>query len=265
MKKYTKIFFSIIIPCYNGANTIKRTISSILEQSYNNYEVIIVNDASTDDSLEIIKKHISNDSRFKILNLKKNIGLSRARNSGLQYVCGKYICFLDVDDFWEKEKIETQVKFLEKNKSFMMVYSNYFTIDEIKKKKFIQNNFDLPYGKITNNILNKYTVGILTVCLKKSIFEKYNFEKKYNVIGDFDFFVRLSRNINVGCIQKPLANYRIHSDNYSKKKLNLYIKELKNWINENDKELSDNGFSLLNQKYFLFKLRVKKYLFYLGV
>ena len=254
---------SVIINCFNGEKFLKECLNSVCLQTYKNWEIIFWDNFSSDRSKHILNEYSNN--KIKYYCSENFLNLYEARNLAIKKASGKYICFLDVDDFWEKEKIETQVKFLEKNKSFMMVYSNYFIIDEIKKKKFIQNNFDLPYGKITNNILNKYTVGILTVCLKKSIFEKYNFEKKYNVIGDFDFFVRLSRNINVGCIQKPLANYRIHSDNYSKKKLNLYIKELKNWINENDKELSDNGFSLLNQKYFLFKLRVKKYLFYLGV
>ena len=167
MKKYTKIFFSIIIPCYNGANTIKRTISSILEQSYNNYEVIIVNDASTDYSLEIIKKHISNDSRFKILNLKKNIGLSRARNSGLQYVCGKYICFLDADDWWPSIKLEEYLKLF--HRGYDLLYSNYTRVNEkTGKKKYVKVISHLKYKDLlpTNPIpvssaaFNSETLGV---------------------------------------------------------------------------------------------------------
>ena len=74
---------------------------------------------------------------------------------------------MDVDDFWEQEKLETQVKFLENNQSFQIVYSNYYTLDQRKKKKFIQNNHELPSGLITNDLLKKYTIGILTTLLKK--------------------------------------------------------------------------------------------------
>ena len=70
---------------------------------------------------------------------------------------------------------------------------------------------------------------------KKEIYlKKKKFNKKFNIIGDFDFFLKLSKIIDIGCIQKPLANYRLHNDNYSTKKIDLYIKELKNWIKDNE-------------------------------
>ena len=169
MKKNTKKIFSIIIPCYNGANTIQRTISSILEQSYNNYEVIIVNDASTDDSLEIIKRHVANDSRFKILNLKKNLGLSGARNSGLQSVCGKYICFLDADDWWPSKKLEEYLKFF--NEGYDLLYSNYTRINaQTGKKKYIKVIRHIKYKHLLANnpipvssaAFNSETIGLHT-------------------------------------------------------------------------------------------------------
>ena len=75
----------------------------------------------------------------------------------------------------------------------------------------------------------------------------------------------IDKKINIGCIQKPLANYRIHDENYSKKKIDIYIKELREWIKLNKKEFSKDGLNIFNQKILLFKLTIKKYLFFLGV
>ncbi|MDA7842766.1 glycosyltransferase [Methylophilaceae bacterium] len=167
MKKNTKKIFSIIIPCYNGANTIRRAISSILEQSYNNFEVIIINDASTDDCLEIIKKLVSNDSRFKILNLKKNLGLSGARNSGLQSVRGKYVCFLDADDWWPSKKLEEYLKLF--NEGYDLLYSNYTRVNaQTGKKKYIKVIRHIEYKDllaynpipVSSAAFNSETIGI---------------------------------------------------------------------------------------------------------
>ena len=144
MKKITNKIFSIIIPCYNGANTIKRTILSLQKQSHEIYEAIIVNDASTDNSLEIIKNLVSNDPRFKILNLRKNLGLPGARNSGLKYVQGKYICFLDADDWWPSKKLEEYLKFF--NEGYDILYSDYTRVNEQNgKKKYIKVIGHLEY------------------------------------------------------------------------------------------------------------------------
>ena len=141
-----------------------------------------------------------------------------------------------------------------------MVYSKFYTYNNFKEQKFIQNNFTLPSGKITSKLLKNYTIGILTACIKKSVFKKRLFDKKYEIVGDFDFFLKLSKEIEIGCIQEPLANYRLHADNYSKKKLNLYIQELKNWIKENEDDFLKDNQSLLYQKILVFKLILKKYL-----
>ena len=91
------------------------------------------------------------------------------------------------------------------------------------------------------------------------------FNKKYEIIGDFDFFVKLSKKkIKIGCIQRPLANYRIHKENYSKKKIDLYIQELREWIKLNESEFSKYGISLFYQKTLLFKLILKKYVSLIG-
>jgi len=172
------------------------------------------------------------------------------------------VCFLDTDDFWKKNKITHQIEYLNNNLDYSIVYSNFNILE--KKKKNIRFNFLLPYGRITNQLIKFYTIGILTTCVRADIFKKYKFNGIYNVIGDFDFFLKISLKHKIGCIQKPLATYRIHKKNYSSLNLKQYILELNIWIKENEKKYKNKGFSLFFLKLYLFKLKIKyilKYLF----
>ena len=99
----------------------------------------------------------------------------------------------------------------------------------------------------------------------RKIFKFYKFQKKYNIIGDFDFIIKSSVKFKIGCLQQPLAYYRMHDSNFSKRKIKLYIEELKFWIKENKKNMLKNSFSLSNVKKLILKLQVKKFIKYLGV
>jgi len=254
---------SIIMNCYNGEKYLIKSINSILSQTYQNWELVFFDNQSSDNSKKILKKF--QDKRIKYYKSNKMLNLYDARNHAIKKTKGKYVCFLDTDDFWTKNKIKIQVKFMEANNDFGMVYSNFYTFDQTKKKIYIQNNFNLPSGFITKQILKRYTIGILTVCIKKKIFYKYIFKKKYNVIGDFDFFTKISLKNKIGCIQKPLAFYRVHENNYSKKKIKIFMKELNQWISQNERRFRLINISLFNQKIFLLKLRIKYYFQILGV
>ena len=130
-------------------------------------------------------------------------------------------------------------------------------MDENKNKKYIQHKMSLPSGSITQKLLDHYSLGILTVFLETSLFQKYKFKKNYNVIGDFDFFINLSKNFEIASIQEPLAFYRVHDSNFSRKGIKIYIRELTQWIQENNEKMARNGFSLKKQKFYLTKLKVK--------
>ncbi len=262
MMKDNSLIVSIIMNCHNGETFLKQSIDSIINQSFKNWELIFFDNVSDDNSLEIVESF--NDKRIKVFKSEKFINLYHARNEAIQKAKGKYICFLDTDDYWERNKIEEQVNFLENNRNFEMVYSNFYTIKK-DNTKYIQNNYNLPEGKIVKDLLKKYSIGILTACIKKKIFENILFDEKTNIIGDFDFFVKLSCDYNIGCIQKPLAFYRDHENNLSKKKLGVYINELNYWIKNNNKRYKKLGISLINIKILLFKLRLKNFLKILGV
>lgn len=255
------VIVSVIMNCHNGEEFLKDSVQSIINQTYTNWELIFFDNVSSDQSLEIIKSY--KDKRIKIFKSQKFLNLYHARNEALKRVNGRYICFLDTDDFWTNDKLEKQVDFLKKNENFIMVYSNYYMLKN--DKKFIQYNIDLPEGNITKNLLKKYTIGILTTCIKKEAFKDNRFDQNTNIIGDFDFFIGLSRNYKIGCIQKPLAFYRDHDKNLSKKKLKIYISELSKWINDNNKKFKAYGISLTYLKYYLLKLRIKNFFKKTGV
>lgn len=106
---------SIIIPVYNAYKFLDDTINTVLSQTYTNWELILVNDCSTDDSVEIIKKYQKHDNRIKLINNKVNSRAAVSRNNGIKEAKGRYICFLDADDKWESMKLEKQIKFMKEN------------------------------------------------------------------------------------------------------------------------------------------------------
>ena len=114
---------------------------------------------SSDNSKEITKSFI--DNRIKYFSSKKFLNLYEARNAAIQKTNGKYVTFLDTDDFWSKDKLKKQVDFLRINKNYKIVYSNSYTINEKNKKKYLTFKH-LPYGNITKRLLRSYTIGILT-------------------------------------------------------------------------------------------------------
>lgn len=104
---------SIVIPVYNAEKFIEETVSSVLEQTYTEWELLLVNDGSTDDSGAIIDKLAEDDLRIRVIHLE-NGGAAKARNTGTKHARGRYLAFLDADDLWEKEKLEKQLEFLKK-------------------------------------------------------------------------------------------------------------------------------------------------------
>lgn len=253
---------SIIMNCYNGEKYLKQSIETILSQTYQNWELIFWDNLSTDNSKIILKNF--NDKRIKYFSSSSFLTLYEARNMAIKFATGKYISFLDTDDYWVKDKLYKQINFLEKNKLCKITYSNFMVKNELKGKEYILNK-SLPSGKITRELLKSYLIGILTVCMERDIFKTSIFNKRYNIIGDLDFFINLSKNYNIECINEPLAFYRIHSNNYSKKKIRIYINELSTWIKEKELQYNNEGFTLIRLKFFLIKLKIKLFLQYLGV
>lgn len=222
---------SVIMNCHNGETYLKESINSILSQSYKNFEVIFWDNRSTDNSANIFKSF--NDKRLKYYYSNRFTTLYEARNHAIKKSNGKFIAFLDADDLWNKDKLYLQIKKFKK-KDVGLVYTNYYSLNQNTGIKRLAYKKKLPEGIVFNELLKDYFIGINTVIVRRSIMlrEKKIFNKRFNIIGDFDLFMRLSKNIHFASINKPIAVYRIHNKNFSKNNYKMYISELKFWLNQ---------------------------------
>ena len=250
-----KNLVSVIINCHNGAKFLDKAISSVVKQTYDTWEVIFWNNKSTDQSEQIIKNF--KDQRIKYYESKKYLKLYEARNEAIKKTKGKYICFLDCDDWWDRNKIKLQLEELEFNKS-NIIYSNYYLFNEQKKYKKLFSKTHLPSGYITEKLLKKYVIAMSSVMISNKFLKKKLFNSMYEIIGDFDFLIRASISNRILCVQKPLLFIRIHKKNFSHIRRDLHIFELKNWLKNNFKLLENLRISLHYQKFYLFKLEFKK-------
>lgn len=119
---------SIVMPCYNGENFIKETIDSVLKQTYTNWELLVIDDGSKDDSPSIVNKYASDDSRIKLIK-QQNAGSAVARNNGIRHSKGQFLALLDSDDIWLPGFLESQIRFI-RQKGAVCVCSSYSRIDE---------------------------------------------------------------------------------------------------------------------------------------
>ncbi len=243
--------------CHNGEKFLEQSIKSIISQSYKKWELIFWDNQSKDKSAEIVKNF--KDPRVKYFKGNKLVNLYAARNLALKKASGKYISFLDTDDIWDKNFLSAHLKKIIKD-SCDIVYSKFLVFEERKKRVYLNYKKNLRSGYITQNLLDRYNVGIVAVMLKRSIFNKHKFDGKYQIIGDFDFFIRLSMKYNFCFLNFPLATYRYHNLSFTNQNIEIYYKEFKTWFKENEKKLKKEKYNLIRLKLYFFKIGFKNYL-----
>ncbi|MAJ86280.1 MAG: glycosyl transferase family 2 [Candidatus Pelagibacter sp.] len=258
MKKIKKPLVSVVMNCFNGEKFLKKSVHSVLMQTFKNWELIFFDNRSTDKSLKIVKNF--NDKRIKIVKSKKHLKLYHARNEAIKISKGKFIAFIDCDDWWKKNKLKKQLNLFTKDKAIDLVYTNLYIYNNAKKKSSIFSNDKLKSGFLFRELLKSYKIFILTVLAKREVFQKKMFNQHYDIIGDFEFFIRKSFKYYYGALQEPLAYYRHHSDNYSKKKIKLYYEELIDWMKNFEKKKIRHSLNLKHVKKELFKTKMKIYL-----
>jgi glycosyltransferase involved in cell wall biosynthesis len=242
--------------CHDGERYLKNSILSILNQDYKKWELIFWDNQSKDKSKEIVSNF--KDKRIKYFKSKNFTSLYKARNLAISKAKGEYISFLDTDDYWIKKKLFKQVELIKKDKNINFIHSNFYVYDQLTKKKKLYSLKKIPNGKITQSLLNDYKLGVLTVMMKRAFFKKKKFNTRYNIIGDFDYFIKLSIKENFFYINEPLAYYRLHKKNYSKN-ISIYCNELNNWLRFNSKNLYKKNFSTQKIDYYSKKLKLKKF------
>lgn len=227
---------SIIIPAYNASQHIAETIQSVLCQSYSNWELLIIDDGSTDGTFELINSLAKSDARIKCLT-KSNSGVSNTRNMGISLAKGEFISFLDADDIWYPENLEEKIKFI-MNHGIDVCYSSCETIDsDSNSLKTVLTGSHTP---LLNDILflkGNYITAPSGIVLKKMVIDKIGgFDTHLSNNADQDLWIRiLSNNFKIKLIDKILWKYRVHSKNMSgnialleKDSFYIYYKSKKN-------------------------------------
>ena len=205
---------SVIMPLYNCEQYVLDAINSVTEQTYINWELIVVDDQSSDNSYSIVKRIISTDKRLKLYRLKHNMGSSHARNHAIEIAKGKYIAFLDSDDVWLPDKLEKQITFMEQE-NVLLSYSSYYVIDAKGETIGIFHaNTRVTY----NEMLKTSTIGTLTTVYNAEKLGKFYFQD----IGHEDYVMKLKIIQHAGYakgLKEPLAKYRIAHNSLSRNKL----------------------------------------------
>ena len=219
-----KALVSVIMNCFNGEQYLSQAVKSVLDQDYDNFEVIFWDNQSTDNSASIFKSF--NDKRLKYFYAKTHTNLYEARNHAIEKSNGEYIAFLDTDDIWECDKLSTQIPLFQ-NERVGFVYSNYLILDETKKNKYQSKN-KLFRNEVSANLLKNYFIGLLTLIIRRSAYEniKEKFDPNLQIIGDLDFTYRLSLNWYGDYSTKNLAICRKHGENLLNKQSHRNIEEL---------------------------------------
>ena len=207
----SKELVSVIMPTYNRGYIIKRAIDSILSQTYENLELIIVDDFSTDNTENIINSY--NDSRIIYIKLEKNMGANYARNVGFQNSNGKYITFQDSDDYSFTTRIEEQIKALKENK-VDWVFTAFNKIDRNKRKKFPKNKIESD--EIYNKLLFGNFVSTQVLLCKRKILEKISFDESLPRFQDWDLALRISKKYKGFHIDTVLLDMYIQDDSITR-------------------------------------------------
>ena len=242
-----KKLISIVLNCYNGAQYLDAALNSVLNQTYKNWELIFWDNLSTDDSKNIFDSFKS--KKFKYFKSKKHVPLYKAKNLAIKKCKGKYITFIDSDDTWESNKLKKQIK-LFSNKKIGIAYGNMWIRSENNNRSKVYWKKKLPEGFIYNELIKNYCIGIISVMIKKEIMTGKNkiFNERFNHIGDFDLFLKLSKKYKFAAVQSPVATYRIHGKNLSFIKRKNEIKELNDWVKQNRNRLKKSEVNIIKKK-----------------
>ena len=232
-----KPFFSVVIPLYNKENYIADTLNSVINQTFKDFEVIIIDDGSTDNSYEKVSK--INDQRIKIIK-QANQGLSKARNTGIKNAQAEYIAFLDADDLWMEDFLQTILNLIGLHKEHC-VFATYIKLLHTKETaNLLGNAFDVTHKIIISNYFKicKSILGPSSLVIKKTaFFTSGYFNESINYGEDDDFYIRCFKHYNIVYYRQPKIYYRVNVPNQLTAPSNDFNRKIPDY----DKYLKDDN------------------------
>jgi glycosyltransferase involved in cell wall biosynthesis len=208
-------FFSVIIPSFNRSHTITRAIESVLKQSYQNFELIVVNDGSVDNTLEVLKNY---SGQIKLINSIQNQGVSAARNLGIKQALGEWVAFLDSDDEWLETKLARQFDYINANQDGVAVHTNEHWVRNgvrVNQKKWHEKAGGDQFARSCQLCV----ISPSSVAIKKTVLIELGlFREDFPVCEDYDLWLKLTAKYPIGFLSEELIiKYGGHADQLSQK------------------------------------------------
>jgi len=221
---------SVILTSYNYSIYLEKTIQSILSQSFHDFELLIIDDASVDGSQAIIRRYAEKDSRIRPIYHTHNLGISRTQNEGIEQSRGKYIAFCASDDLWHPDKLKTQLGVFESDED-MVVWSQGIIIDANDQPTGqtwttrLNISDPPPSGDIFRILLNENFILGSSRIIKKEDIGNIRWKRSLKYLGDYAFAVDLAARYHYRFVPEGLVYYRVHGNNTSDRDLRGYGKD----------------------------------------
>ncbi len=217
---------SIITPVYNGFHYVMSAVNSVLSQSFNNFEWIIINDKSSDDTAALLETLPQRDMRIKVINHKENKGPIHARNSGFEVAKGRYIAFLDIDDLWDDKKLEKQLAFMKENDAALS-YTAYHKFSD-KKIRNLGNTINIPKAIDINDIIKTCSIMASSAVFDRNKIGHIKQDITVPHKDDLHLWIRILEKTGTAYgLNEDLASLRIHRDSVTGKKM---VEAQRQWI-----------------------------------
>ena len=203
---------SIIIPCYNGGAFIAEAIESVVAQSLEDWELIIIDDGSVDNSKEIVKE-FTKDKRISLLSNERNLGIAKTKNKGVKNSKGEFIAFLDQDDLWSKDKLELQIARLRADSKLAVICTGMFYTDRSLNNTSTFTGYDdtVQTTMIKDLFITPINSSSLMMVRRSSLSDESPFDETLKGWDDFELLMRLAVQYKIGYVREPLVKKRIHS------------------------------------------------------
>ena len=251
-------FVSVIVSSYNHGMYIEKCLESIINQTYKNIQLIVIDDGSTDNSVSLLKK-LQSEYHF-ILECQNNMGLARSANKALfKYATGKYVCAIGSDDFWPLNKIEEQVMFMEDNHNIALIFGNIIIVDE-NNAKIGTRKCDLSNQNISfESLLVRNRIPVLTIMVRTVILTEIGGYDESTYIEDWSTWLKIAYKYPIRHVNNDWGYYRKHGNTMSTN-LNKMCEAKLNIIKKWEKKLNPKIYKKIKTQYesLFFRLLAKK-------
>lgn len=239
----------VIMPVYNAAPYLRKSIESILKQTFSNFQFIIIDDGSTDESWEILEHYAKQDTRIILLRNKRNSGICFTRNKWFAYSTAEYIVQMDADDISHPQRIAAQLAFMQENPSVGVCWCHVRCID--RDDKFLrEKKYSLHDQDIRKHLFLLNPIAQTSVIIRKEVFNKTDwYDVDYIVTEDLQFRFSIGRYCEFANIDKVLVDYRIHTKNSSHEQIWRMIRST---INARRQAIKEYGYKPSMLWYFLY-------------